>query len=644
VPFRPEYLRLPFGNATSRLKKNLSFSKLDTAALRLLRLLQKREEVRVAREQRKLAAILAADVVGYSRLMGRDESGTPARLRKNRAERLDPVLTKYGGRVVKLIGDGALVEFGSAVDALSAAIEWQQAMAEANGDQHADDALVFRIGLHLGDLIVDGDDLYGDGVNVAARLEAQAPPAGILISRAVHEAVTGRLKATFTDLGSLVLKNIERPVQAFQVRWDTADWKPSLLMTTAPTIGTDPTNVGMPSLLDKPSVAILPFANMSGDPEQEYFADGITEDIITALSKWRWFFVIARNSTFTYKGRSVDVRDVSRELGVRYVLTGSVRRAASRVRITAQLIDASSAVHVWAEQYDRQLNDVFDIQDEVTQSVAAAIGPALADVEGSLARRKRPEDMRAWDHCLRGSWAFNQFSRAGADEAVACFRRAIEQDPDLADGYVGLARALFSRVAYGFTDDRSRTIRESAEAAKHALTLDSQDFQACYILALIAAHDGNPEAGISYAQRAIDLNPNFSGGYFAFAVSGLFSGRPREALSAIDVALKLSPRDPQKFAWLGQRASALFLNGHYAEAVDAARQSLALRWYPTSCRVLAAGLAQLGDETAARVVMAELLASPSGEKSIAQVIRPFQREADRDHYAVGLRKAGMPAS
>src|SRR5262245_51365116 len=279
----------------------------------------------LAREQRKLAAIVAADVVGYSRLMGRDESGTLARLRENRSDHLDPVLAKYGGRLVKLTGDGALIEFASAVDALSAAIEFQQAMAEVNAGKAADTALVFRIGLHLGDLIVDGEDLYGDGVNVAARLEAEAPAGGIALSRTVHEAVAGRLNATFEDLGSLALKNIERPVQAFSVKWEPSDWQRG---ATAEVVAAPVSAVQVPlPLPDKPSIAVLPFQNMSGDPEQEYFADGMVEDIITGLSRVKSLFVIARNSSFAYKGKSPDIRRMGRELGVRYVLEGSVRRA-----------------------------------------------------------------------------------------------------------------------------------------------------------------------------------------------------------------------------------------------------------------------------------------------------------------------------
>ena len=320
--------------------------------------------------------------------MGRDESGTLARLREHRKLRFEPTLARHGGRLVKLTGDGALAEFPSAVDALSAAIEFQQAMAEANRDQSQDTAIVFRIGLHLGDLIADGDDLYGDGVNVAARLEAESPPGGIVISGDVHNAVAGRLKATFDDLGSLALKNIERSIQAFGVRWDPADWKEPTVSEAQPSGSASSQMVDVPlALPDKPSIAVLPFQNMSGDPEQEYFADGVVEDIITALSRFKSLFVIARNSSFTYKGKTVDIKQVGQELGVRYVLEGSVRKAASKVRITGQLIDAQTGAHLWADRFDGPLEQIFEVQDQVAASVVGAIVPTLdrAEIERSIA-------------------------------------------------------------------------------------------------------------------------------------------------------------------------------------------------------------------------------------------------------------------
>jgi adenylate cyclase len=397
----------------------------------------------VAREQRKLAAILAADVVGYSRLMGRDESGTLARLRKNRSEHLDPILAKYGGRLVKLTGDGALIEFASAVDALSAAIEFQQAMAEANGDRPADAALVFRMGLHLGDLIVDGDDLYGDGVNIAARLEAEAPAGGILISRNVRDAVAGRVKATFEDLGGLSLKNIERPVRAFQAHWDASAWCPQ-----AATEGTVPTKVisqSSPTMLplpDKPSIAVLPLQNMSDDREQEYFADGITEDITTALSRIPSLFVIARNSAFAYKGKAIDIRQIGRELGVRYVLEGSVRKAGERLRITGQLVEAETGTHLWVDRFDSVLQDAFDLQDRVAMAVAGAIEPSVMQAEIRRAYAKPTHNLRAYDWLLRALGEQQLRSREGIDRAIEMVRYAIELDPRYAQAYAHLAHFI----------------------------------------------------------------------------------------------------------------------------------------------------------------------------------------------------------
>ena len=362
--------------------------------------------------------------------MGRDENGTLACLKSHRTERLEPVLARHGGRLVKLTGDGALVEFASAVDALSAAIEFQQAMAEANRDQPADTALVFRMGLHLGDLIVDGDDLYGDGVNVAARLEGEAPAGGILISRNVRDAVVGRVKATFDDLGGLSLKNIERQVRAFRVRWDASDWRPQAAPEVPVAPATAP-QVPLP-LPDKPSIAVLAFQNMSGDPEQEYFADGIAEDIITELSRFKSLFVIARNSSFTYKGRPVDVKQVGRELGVRYVLEGSVRRSGPRVRVSAQLIDAFSGEHIWSERYDQTAGDIFAVQDELTRKIVAVLPGRVESAEQAHAGRRTSQSLEAHDLLLRAKFLHHFVSPDANLEAEECLDRAIEKDPTFA--------------------------------------------------------------------------------------------------------------------------------------------------------------------------------------------------------------------
>src|SRR5262245_11669837 len=356
--------------------------------------------------------------------MGRDESGTVARLLEHLNQRLAPAATCRGGRVVRLKGDGSLVEFASAVDALAAAIAFQQTMIEANRGQPDDKAIVFRIGLHLGDVIVEGDDIYGDAVNVAARLEAEAPAGGIIVSRAVREAVTGRLKVSLHALGELALKNIERLIRAFRAEWSAEDWPAHSVASQAAASPKEPGPAL--TLPDKPSIAVLPFQNMSGDLEQEYFTDGMVEDIITALSRFKRLFVIARNSSFTYKGKAVDVKQVGRDLGVRYVLEGSVRRAASHVRITAQLIDAVTGVHLWADRFDHELQNVFELQDRVAARVIGAIAPELEQAEIDRAKRKPTESLDAYDCFLRGLASVYRWTPGANDEALRLFSRSIE--------------------------------------------------------------------------------------------------------------------------------------------------------------------------------------------------------------------------
>jgi TolB-like protein/class 3 adenylate cyclase len=603
----------------------------------------------LAREQRKLAAIIAADVVGYSRLMGRDESGTLARLRKNRSEHLDPVVTKYGGRLVKLTGDGALIEFASAVDALSAAIEFQQAMAEANGDAPADTALVFRMGLHLGDLIVDGDDLYGDGVNIAARLEAEAPAGGILISRNVRDAVAGRVKVTFEDLGGLLLKNIERPVRAFSVHWAASDWQlpATAEVTVAPV--TEP-QVHLP-LPDKPSIAVLPFQNMSGDPEQEYFADGIAEDITTALSRFRSLFVIARNSSFTYKGKSPDIRDVGRALGVRYVLEGSVRKAANRVRITGQLVDSVSGAHLWADRFDGTLDDIFDLQDQVTTTVVAAITPRMEQAEIERTKSKPTERLDAYDYYLRGTAKLSSppagtgEAASASQEARALFRKATELDPDFALAY-GMAAQCYiieSQIA-GLTADRAATVAETARLARLAAMLGKDDAvvlsRAGQALAYVV---GEIDEGAALVDRAIALNPNLAQAWNFGGWTKIFLGEPELAIERFARAMRLNPLDPLLFLMqMGTACGHLFL-GRYDEASTWAEK--ALRERPRiiiALRIAAACFALSGrldeaQKTAARV--REL--SPGFRISHVQTLFPLRRPQDLAIYGEGLRLAGL---
>ncbi|HKD76868.1 MAG TPA: adenylate/guanylate cyclase domain-containing protein, partial [Ktedonobacterales bacterium] len=528
---------------------------------------------------RKLAAMLAADVVGYSRLMGRDESGTLARLRENRSKHLNPILAKYGGRLVKLTGDGALIEFASAVDALSAAIEFQQAMAEVNSDQPADTALVFRMGLHLGDLIVDGDDLYGDGVNIAARLEAEAPAGGILISRTVHEAVTGRVKATFGDLGSLALKNIERPVQALEVKWQPSDWQQAV---TAEASIAPPTAPQAPlPLPDKPSIAVLPFLNMTGDPEQEYFTDGVTEDIITELSRFHSLFVIARNSSFSYKGKSPDIRQVGRELGVRYVLEGSIRKSANRIRVTAQLIDTLTANHIWAERYDRVLEDIFAVQEELTRAIVAAIAPQIEGTERLKATRRHPSNLSAYEIALRAvahAWdGHNNADRTLLDQSAREAKEALAIDPNCVRALHALASAHEHALYNGMATDREHVFQEAMRAVMRAIELDSADAFGYAMRAVVVMQRGQwdryPEA-LADARRAHEMNPNDT---VVLRILGLFEvlvGEPDRGIEHFHQVTRLNPRNFAIYETYTNLATACFVTKRYADGIDWASRAL----------------------------------------------------------------------
>jgi len=595
----------------------------------------------VAREQRKLAAIVAADVVGYSRLMGRDESGTLARLRKNRSEHLDPVLAKYGGRLVKLTGDGALVEFASAVDALSMAIEFQQAMAEANSDQPADSALTFRMGLHLGDLIVDGDDLYGDGVNIAARLEGETPAGGILISRNVRDAVAGRVKATFEDLGGLSLKNIERPVRAFRVHWEASEWQ--VPVTSEPTVApaTSP-QVPLP-LPDKPSIAVLPFQNMSGDPEQDYFADGMVEEIITALSRFKSLFVIARNSSFTFKGRALDIKEVGRSLGVRYVLEGSVRKASGKVRITGQLVDAVTGAHVWADRFERDLTDVFALQDDVTVAVVSAIQPKLLQTEIAMATRRRPENLTAYDFYLRAMQQFYLWTRESLAEAMRLAHRALDLDPQF--GLVAALAGAFhtQNVLAGYAIDPQFERKEAARLLRLALSVDDSDPETLAWASVISAiMVGDCESEIEIADRAVALNPS---SYWAWNCRGWtyrVAGLAEEAVQSFERAIRLSPVDPLLHVTFAAMGYAFIELRRFDEAIAAGKK--AQRQFPSyaagAYRCLASAFAHLGRDAEAREAAARVLEIDPTFTISGWIARGGQSNSKL--LIEGLRNAGLP--
>jgi adenylate cyclase len=595
----------------------------------------------LAREQRKLAAIVAADVVGYSRLMGRDESGTLARLRKNRSEHLNPALAKYGGRLVKLTGDGALIEFASAVDALSAAIEFQQAMAETNAGQAADAALVFRMGLHLGDLIVDGDDIYGEAVNIAARLEAEAPAGRILISRTVHEAVAGRVKATFDDLGHLALKNIERPVQAFGVRWEPSDWQRPITSEVTVTPATA-LQVPLP-LPDKPSIAVLPFQNMSGDPEQEYFADGMVEDIITSLSRKRSLFVIARNSTFTYKGKAVDIKQVGRELGVRYVLEGSVRKAGGRVRITGQLIDATTAAHVWADRFEGTLEDIFKLQDHVTSRVVAALVPALEHAEMEFASRKPTDNLKAYDFYFRGRMNFAKRTREGCLEAIEQYARAIKLDPKFGLAYASMAFAYSAFKSSFWNSDHANDARQAEKCARAALALDQTDARVLMWSGWALGYSvGSINEGAQLLDEALQRDPNLAGGWGTRGWLAVMLGET-DACAYFERALRLNPLDPYVGDFEAGLAHGNFVAGHYSDAVSWATRSLQrMPKHTGSLIALVVSQAMAGNLDEAKQLW----------NSRPQTLRDFRisglnewflaKPAVLERYAVAFRLIGVP--
>ena len=599
----------------------------------------------MAREQRKLAVIFAADVIGYSRLMGRDESGTLARLREHRRDRLEPTLARYGGRLVKLMGDGALVEFSSAVDALSAAIEFQQAVNEVDPERPETERMIFRIGLHLGDMIIDGDDLYGDGVNIAARLETQAPAGGILISRTVHEAVTGRLKATFADLGSLTLKNIERPVQAFSVKWEPSDWRRPSSLTLEPSYEQrQPSSGEQFALPDKPSIAVLPFQNMSGDPEQEYFADGIVEDIITALSRFKSLLVIARNSSFAYKGRSPDIRQVGRELGVRYVLEGSVRKAASKVRITSQLIDSENGAHIWAERLDGALENIFELQDQVTTKVVGAIAPKLNQAEIERVTRKPVQSLDAYDCFLRGLAHSYVVTREAQEEAARLLYRAIQIDPDFSTPY-GLATALYTiRKAQGWVVDSASEESEVRRLASHvdvignddALALSWTGFSLVYVCREF-------DAGAALIDQALSVNQNLAQGWANRAVVSSIFGEHDAAIEQVSHAFRLSPIDPEIYRSEVTLAFAHLCLGRYAEASNWAMKALARQSnFLPAMRAATAAHALAGNMAEARRILGQMYRlDPTLTQSNYRNKSYFRRTEDIERFVEGFRLAGM---
>lgn len=582
--------------------------------------------------ERRLAAILAADVVGYSRLVRDNEEGTIETLRMLRRELIGPKIDEHRGRIVKLMGDGILVEFASAVDAVTCGAAVQRAMAERNADASQDRRIVFRVGVNLGDVIIDGDDIQGDGVNVAARLEAFSQPGGMCISDAVYEQVRDRLDFRFENRGDQEVKNINRPVRIWE-------WLEQGASAATPKV--EPaTSLPLP---DKPSIAVLPFDNMSGDPEQEYFADGIAEDIITGLSRMRWFFVCARNSSFLYKGRSVDVKQVSRELGVRYVLEGSVRKSGSRARITTQLIDATTGNHLWAERYDRDLHDIFAIQDEITETVVATIEPQLYAAESDRSRRKDTGNVDAWDMTMRAMhhlWRMNGPDNSRAQELL---RGAIELDPQYAAAYGPLGFSYIWHAWMGWGDNPTELIPKADGVAANALALDNQDPWAHLAMAGVYAYRRQHADSIDRLRTCLDLNPSFALAHAWLGVVLGYAGEQEASIDALDRATRISPRDPFN-AWLpALRSIASFTANRDEEARHLAYETIKLRPEMVGAwRMVLVTSALMGDLEEAKRALSEVKRlQPTISLDWARKYGPWVRPQDLERYVEGFRLAGL---
>ena len=577
--------------------------------------------------ERRLAAILAADVVGYSRLMEQDEAGTFERLRQRRRQLVEPAVEGRRGRIFKLMGDGLLAEFGSVVDALECATAIQKAMNEANAALPPDDRILLRIGVHVGEVIVEGEDRHGDAVNIAARLQQLAEPGEVSVSRQVAEHARQKSAFAFEPCGERQLKNIAGSVAVYRVR-----------------SGAESSRTVAPARPDRPSIAVLPFDNMSGDREQDYFADGIVEEIITALSRMRSLFVIARNSSFTYKGRSVDVKQVGRELGVRYVLEGSVRKAGAKVRITGQLIDAETGAHLWADRFDGALEDIFDLQDQVTARVVSAIAPRLEQAEIERAKRKPTENLDAYDYYLRGMAAIHLWTREGNEEALALFGRAIDLDPGFAAAYGMAARCYSQRLGSGWMVDRAVETAAAERLARRAAALGRDDAVALctsgLALALVA---GDIDTGAELIERALVLNPNLASAWAFSAWVKIWAGDPEGGLERAGRAMQMSPHDPHMSNMQAAAGMAHLFAGRPAESWSLAH--MAVRSNPNhliAACVAAASGALTGRLTEAREVVVRLRERHPALRASDLGFLILRRPEDLARLAEGLRTAGLP--
>ena len=628
--------------------------------------------------ERRLAAILAADVVGYSRLMGKDEAATLAALKADRAELIDPKANQYNGRTIKLMGDGALMEFPSVVEAVAFAVEVQLAMRARNADLPEDRRIHYRIGINIGDIIVEGDDIYGDGVNIAARLEALAEPGGICVRRNVRNQVRDKLDLDYEDRGEIEVKNIARPIRVFSV---VLDDKAEALVTpvvVAPVVAA-PIETGhrrwlaMAAVLvlglvaagglawwqpwvpipepisaeamalplpDKPSIAVLPFANLSGDAEQDYFVDGFTNAIITNLSKFPEFFVIASNSVFTYRGKPVRVSNVGRELGVRYVLEGSFQRVADKVSVHAQLIEAANESHIWAQRYDVAPEEIFDIQNDLSQVIASTLAASVINLETSKVLTKDVTTLAAYELFLRASKYKD--GKAEVEENVRLLERAIELDPDFHEAYSELAWRYLNLWQFRLADDPDAALKRARESARKAVSLDQNDYRSHWALGQIAlVADQDHDFALAEYEKAIALSPNQADVIAMMSIVMSFSGRAEEGVEWLEKAKRLNPYHPVWYDW--NAGFVYFMARDYEKAVLGAKKTLAV--YPkqiSARRILIAAYVETGRMEDAKKVAQEILEIDPGFTLSSVRATPFQHAVDRDRYYGALRQAGLP--
>ena len=578
---------------------------------------------------RRLAAVLAADMVGFSRLMERDEGGTIARQKHYRESLIDPKIAQYGGRIVKTTGDGLLVEFPSAVDAVLCAAEVQQAMRSNEQDEPPETRIQYRVGVNVGDIVIQEDDILGDGVNVAARLEGLAEPGGLCISDVVHQYLQGKSDLGFTDLGMQSLKNLERQVRAWS-------WQPGQGKTQSPEVS---------AAKEKPSIAVLALDNMSGDREEDFLADGISEDLITALSKVRWLMVIARNSTFTYKGQAVDVKQVGRELGVRYVLEGSVRKAGNRVRVTVQLLDALTSHHVWAERYDREITDIFELQDEICQTIVGSLEPELSAAERERVRTKSPDSLDAWETYQRGLYHMWNYDLEGHPKARKFLEKATQLDPNFAPAHAYLSYVHYQSVIMGWAEDSQAALASGYALAQRALKIDDKDPLPYFASGRILMMRGEHDASIAALRRSIYLNPSFAQAHHGLGMALVLAGELEEAKQALEMAERLSPLDPILWASTVVHALADVLSGDTAQALEWAQKTLrnprAKGYWPHA--VYAAALVQAGRLEEAKSAVQDAVRELPG-LSVDYLVTTLQTKhpGGLDPYVNNLRKAGLP--